>query len=77
MSLRRARHRIVVCTENDGDPGSLKVRKLYLVVDDPDAEASHLLRIVDESGEDYLYPEGLFPEIKLRGAVQRTLRVAS
>lgn len=46
---------------SDGDhPESLQVRKVYQVVDDPRAVARGSLRIIDETGEDYLYPTSLF-----------------
>ena len=66
-----------VCVDNGGYPAALEVRKLYRVVDDGDAEAQHLVRVIDESGEDYLYPEGLFVQVALPAAVQRALRLAS
>jgi len=45
-----------VCLRNGGFGASLEVRKLYPFISDPDAEANNLIRVVDESGEDYLYP---------------------
>jgi hypothetical protein len=57
-----------VCMRNAGFGASLEVRKLYPVVDDPDAEANDLIRVTDESGEDYVHPARLF---------QRALRLAS
>jgi hypothetical protein len=49
-----------VCLRNAGFGASLEVRKLYAVVDDPDAKANDLIRVIDESGEDYVYPARLF-----------------
>jgi hypothetical protein len=49
------------------------VRKVYKVVKDAKAEKSKYLRIIDESGEDYLYPASYFCEIKLPPAAQQTL----
>ena len=49
-----------VCLRNVGYGASLEVRKLYPVMDDPDAEANDLIRVVDESGDDYAYPASLF-----------------
>ena len=63
----------VVCLRNDGFAASLEVRKLYPFIDDPDAEANKLIRVVDESGEDYLYPEEFFVPIKLPQAAERAL----
>jgi hypothetical protein len=45
-----------VCVKNTGFAASLEPRKLYLVVHDSDAEANDLIRVIDESGEDYVYP---------------------
>lgn len=57
--------RFVVCIRNDGYPASLELRKIYSVIPDATAEARDHLRIVDESGEDYLYPAGHFVPITL------------
>jgi hypothetical protein len=66
-----------VCVRNSGYGASLEVRKLYAVVDDRDAEANDLIRVVDESGEDYVYPARLFQRLALPGEVQRALLLAS
>ena len=66
-----------VCLRNGGFGASLEVRKLYPFIHDPDAEANHLIRVVDESGEDYLYPARLFRKLALPSDVQRALRMAS
>jgi hypothetical protein len=66
-----------VCLRNTGFGASLEVRKLYPVLDDPDAEANDLIRVVDESGEDYVYPARLFQKLTLPSEIQRALRLAS
>ena len=66
-----------VCLSNRGYAASLEVRKLYPVVNDPDAAANDLIRVIDESGEDYLYPARLFQRLTLPLELQRALRVAS
>jgi len=66
-----------VCLRNTGYGASLEVRKLYPFIDDSDAEANNLIRVVDESGDDYLYPSRLFRKLALPSDVQRALRVAS
>jgi hypothetical protein len=66
-----------VCIQNAGYRASLEVRKLYPVVDDPDAAANDLIRVIDESGEDYVYPARLFQRLTLPAEVQRALRLAS
>jgi hypothetical protein len=64
-----------VCICNTGYCASLEVRKLYPVV--VDAEANDLIRVIDESGEDYVYPAGLFQKLTLPVELQRALRLAS
>lgn len=66
-----------MCMRNAGFAVSLEVRKLYATVPDADAEANDLIRVVDESGEDYVYPVRLFQRLTLSGEVQRALRLAS
>ena len=66
-----------MCIRNPSFGASLEVRKLYRVVPDADAEANDLIRVVDESGEDYVYPARLFQRLTLPMDVQRALRVAS
>jgi hypothetical protein len=66
-----------VCLRNGGFDASLEVRKLYPFISDPEAEANNLIRVVDESGEDYLYPARLFRKLALPGDIQRALRIAS
>jgi len=76
-SGRKKTQDFAVCIKNAGFGASLEVRKLYAVVADADAEANDLIRVVDESGEDYLYPAKLFQKLALPGEVQRALRLAS
>ena len=63
----------MVCVRNEDNPVSLELRKLYEVIPDPVAAKQHLLRIIDESGEDYLYPEDYFVPIKLPQAAGRAI----
>ena len=62
---------------NAGFAASLEVRKLYPVVSDLEAEAQDLIRVIDESGEDYLYPAELFERLTLPSDVQRALQLVS
>ena len=66
-----------VCLRNRGYAASLEVRKLYPVVSDPDAAANDLIRVIDESGEDYLYPARLFRKLTLPIELRRAIRLAS
>lgn len=69
----RAGARFVVCLDNDGYDTSLDVRKIYRVVVDTKSEKLGLLRVIDESGEDYLYPKKLFAAIDVSPSVRRRL----
>jgi len=65
--------RFVICIKNSGYLASLELRKLYEVLDDPDAEQDDMIRIVDESGEDYLYPNDMFVAAPLPTAVEEAV----
>ena len=64
----------VLCVSNQGYRASLIVRRVYATIPDDDAERHGLLRVVDESGEDYLFPKSLFVAIELPRAATRALR---
>jgi len=68
--------KFVVCISNEGYPASLESRKIYEVISDTQAEARHYLRILDETGEDYLYPEKLFLAVSLPENVRAALHHA-
>lgn len=65
--------RFAVCVNNIGYPASLELHKIYRILPDRDAEADGDLRVVDESGEDYLYPADFFVLIELPQAVEASL----
>lgn len=60
-----AQHGYAICVRNDGFAASLELRKVYVTVADPEAARQRFVRVIDESGEDYLYPEGFFVPIEL------------
>ena len=62
-----------LCLNNDGYPASLEVGKLYRVIDDEQATAENLLRVVDESGEDYAFASNRFHILELPSNVEETL----
>jgi hypothetical protein len=66
-----------VCIRNDDYPASLEVRKVYRVLADPEAEQRDHVRVVDESGEDYLYPAQYFVPITLPDEAAEAFRAAS
>ena len=67
---------LVVCVNNGGYAVSLEKRKIYVALRDIAADKHGMLRIVDESGEDYLYPKTLFRTIALPTAVRRAVLAA-
>ena len=67
---------LVLCLRNARYEVSLEPRKLYPAIPDRDAAAHGQLRVIDESGEDYLYPKSLFAAVKLPQAVRRAVLAA-
>jgi len=65
--------RFAICVENAEYPASLELHKVYRVVPDAQAEKDGDLRVIDESGEDYLYPGAYFVVVDLSQEVARTL----
>ena len=65
------KHKFVVCIKNDDYSASLELRKIYQVIEDEQAAEHHLLRVIDESGEDYLYPDDYFVPIDVPQAVEK------
>jgi hypothetical protein len=64
-----------LCIENK-DAEDLEKRKIYVVVPDEEARKEGYLRVIDESGEDYLYPASYFILVELPAEAQQALRVA-
>ena len=76
--MRGMRHkdstpRFVVCIDNSDYEASLELHKIYAVVPDPDAAQDGDLRILDESGEDYLYAASRFVAIEVPKALERAM----
>ena len=63
--------RFVICVRNTGVEASLELRKVYRLVADAAAASQGLVRVVDESGEDYPYPETFFVPIEVPQAAVR------
>ena len=72
MKKNRTQQRYVICLSNQGCE-DLEVRKIYQVVLDAKAAESGHLRVIDESGEDYLYPQENFADIALPKQVEEAL----
>jgi len=71
--MKRSEPQFVVCVKNKDYAASLELRKLYRVI--PDAMAARLrqIRVIDESGEDYLYPASYFVALELPQAAERAV----
>ena len=67
----------VVCVKNAGYAVSLEKRKIYVALPDPAAEKHKQIRIIDESGEDYLYPKNFFVAIALPQSLRKAMRLAA
>ena len=74
---RNPARQLVVCVDNDDYPAALEKRKIYILLRDPVAEKRGLIRIVDESGEDYLYPKAMFRSIALPQSVRKAVMAAA
>jgi hypothetical protein len=67
----------VVCISNKDYPTSLETRKIYQTIPDSDAVKHQMIRVIDESGEDYLYPSNFFILIQLPKAVKEAFYLVS
>lgn len=63
----------VLCVNNKDYPASLEILKVYRVIPDPTSEEMNFIRIIDESGEDYLFPKDYFTPIKIPFAAREIL----
>jgi len=75
MAKAMKNHKFGLCIENK-DCEDLEKRKIYQILLDDEAEKEGYLRVVDESGEDYLYPQSYFVLIPLPLEAQEALQVA-
>ena len=76
-SVKREEARFALCVENRGYPASLERRKVYRLLADDAASKHRQVRVIDESGEDYLYPQEYFVPIKLPQAAERAVLKAN
>lgn len=72
MATRRRAKQFLLCVRNEGCD-DLELRKLYPQLADVKAAASGYVRVVDETGEDYLYPARLFVAVELTTAAKRAV----
>jgi hypothetical protein len=75
MKRKKAERRFVVCVRNE-DCEDLELRKIYQVLPDTAAAEDGYIRVIDESGEDYLYPADYFLQIELTKDLEKALQAA-
>ena len=74
MKLQKSRTtRFAVCVDNRSYPASLELHKIYRIIPDDEAAGDGDVRVVDESGEDYLFPADYFIPVELPQTVVRVL----
>ena len=76
MAKQSSSKRFLLCISNDTYPASLEVRKIYQELPDARAAAEGFVRVIDESGEDYLYPTTHFVAVELPSAAVTALLAA-
>jgi hypothetical protein len=77
MTQNHNAKKFVVCVHNEGYPAALELRKIYEQLSDPDAEGEGEIRVIDESGEDYLYPASYFLPIELPKEIRHAVESAA
>jgi hypothetical protein len=70
-------NRYVMCLDNKNHTVTLEVRKVYKVIDDPAIEARGAIRIIDETGEDYMYEAGRFVPVELPKSAEEVFEVVA
>lgn len=75
--MSRTAMRFVLCLNSEGYEASLERSKVYLSISDPVSEKLGLLRVVDESGEDYLFPKASFVAVELPQTARRAMLQAA
>jgi hypothetical protein len=77
MAKKKEKDQFAICVNNDGYPTSLELCKVYRVISDEVAGTRGFVRVVDESGEDYLYPQDSFVSIEVPQSAQGVFAHAS
>ena len=75
--MKQTEPQYAICVRNRAYAASLEVRKVYQTISDDSAAKLHQIRVIDESGEDYLYPEEYFVPVQLPQAAERAVRRAA
>jgi hypothetical protein len=74
---RNSARQLVICIDNEDYPAALEKRKIYIALRDTVAEKRGLIRIIDESGDDYLYSKTMFRSIALPQSVKKAVMAAA
>ena len=74
--MKTMKKHFMICVNNRNYEASLEIRKVYEVLPDKTAERHHQIRVIDESGEDYLYPEKYFAPVRLPSITKEKLATA-
>ena len=77
MNRKKLEKQYVICVKNKGYSASLEAREIYRLISDAPAAKLNMVRVMDESGEGYLYPEEYFIPIELPQAVVKALALAA
>ncbi|MEW6685454.1 MAG: hypothetical protein AB1393_04530 [Candidatus Edwardsbacteria bacterium] len=77
MKRHNLKPQFAVCVKNEGYSASLELWKIYQVIPNGRSARHQYIRIIDESGEDYLYPADYFVPIELPQAIERALSLAT
>ena len=77
IMTQKLQAKFVICLNNQGYEASLEVGKLYRLIDDEEAQKNGLIRVIDESGEDYAFSAQRFYAVELPQNVEEALLVKS
>jgi hypothetical protein len=75
-AMARPRRELMICIKNSGYEASLELRKVYVVLPEGAAANRKMLRVIDESGEDYLYPANFFRPLDVTASTRRAVMAA-
>ena len=75
--MAKAKKQFLICVDNSGYEASLERRKIYETIPDAAAAKRNLIRVVDESGESYLYSEELFVPVSLPDSIRKAVLQAA
>jgi hypothetical protein len=75
--MAKVARKLVICLDNEGYEASLERYKVYVAMSDPQAEKLGQLRVIDESGEDYLYDKTAFRAVSLPASIRRAVLAAA